>query len=155
MKYFSSLKFYASTVPYFFKREQNRKSKTKHSKAKRVHKTSSWWNFLPQLRIWKLLVFFLESSGVHQISPPLADGECVLPAVSIYVSASVLHNPECPLISSLVVLGLFIFQNRGCSGASFSVKPYLTLQAPVYILSKYFCVSYMHWSCSLCVCLSC
>lgn len=42
LKYFSSLKFYASTVPYFFKREQNRKSKTKHSKAKRVHKTSSW-----------------------------------------------------------------------------------------------------------------
>ena len=43
-----------------------------------------------------------------------------------YVSSSVLHNPECPLIPCLIVLRLFIFQNSGCSGANFSVKPYLT-----------------------------
>ncbi|TKC50284.1 hypothetical protein EI555_003833, partial [Monodon monoceros] len=41
LKYFFSLKFYASRVLYFSEREQNRKSETKQSKAKRLNKTSA------------------------------------------------------------------------------------------------------------------
>ena len=58
---------------YFFKKERNRKSKTKQSKAKRLNK--HWWNFPPQLLIWKL-VFFLGKlkSAVDRLSFPGGEG---------------------------------------------------------------------------------
>ena len=45
---------------YFFKREQNRKSKTKQSKAKRLNKTSTGETFLLSC-LFESFFFFLES----------------------------------------------------------------------------------------------
>lgn len=85
--------------------------------------------------------------------PSLMGNEFLQQFAVCYVSVSVVHNLECPLIPCLTVLGLVVFQNPGCSGTSFFfVKSYLTLWATAYILSKYFCVSCMHRTCSLCVC---
>ena len=65
---------------YFFKREQNRKSQTKRSKAKRLNETSAGEIFLLRC-LFESLFFFLESwkSAVDPLSFP--GGECVLPAV--------------------------------------------------------------------------
>lgn len=72
-----------------------------------------------------VVVFFWESLSTTDQQLSFTDAVKVFfQRFSIcYGSASVLHNPECPLIPCLIVLVLFIFQNSGCLGANFSVKP--------------------------------
>lgn len=146
------------TAQYFISLRGN---KTGQSKAKRLNKTraaeTSFFGSLFESLVFLWVFFPLEKIKRATDLLSFTGGKCVLPAVFNPLSfcQCFLHNLECPLIPCLIAPKPVHLSNPGCSGASFPVKPSLALQDSVYILWKHFCVFCIHWSCSLCVCLSC
>lgn len=141
LKSFSLLNFKPAQCFYFLKRETKQKEPNKANREQGEVSTqqSARGTFLPSTLLrracWFFFFFFLES---------LRNIAALLHGFSVCrVSASVLHNPECPLIPCLIVLGLFIFQNPVCSGANSSVTLYLILQAPAQMFLKFVFKSFL------------
>ena len=135
---------------YFFKKEQTEKAKQSEARLRGLTK-QALVKLSSSIAIWKC--FFSWKVGRVQLThfPSLVVNASFQQFSVCYVSASVLHNLECPLIPCLIVLGLFIFQNPGLFRCQLLCEAFPHPPDHGLYTCKHFCVSCMHWSCSPCL----